>query len=173
MGVSKNKTPIVNFGSHLPILIKVMSITDGPVLEMGMGMNSSLFMHWMCATNKRELVSYENEPEYFEFARTFERDFHRVICLDDWGKAEIERSWDVAFLDHGPAERRVVDIKRLANLAKYLVIHDVEGRRNRDFHYDEIWPLFKWKYTYDYYLPKTAVVSNFVDLTDFTVNFHE
>ena len=173
MGANRFIPPEFAFGSHLPVLIKALSITDGPVLEMGMGMSSSITMHWMCATSKRQLVSYENDPEFFKFAGKYNCDFHQVICLDDWSKADIDRPWDVALIDHSPAERRIVDIKRLANLAKYLVIHDVEGRRNRDYHYDKIWPLFKWKYTYDNYLPKTAVLSNLVDLTDFRVNFHE
>ena len=135
MGSNRYLTPEFAYGSHLPILVKVLSLTDGPVLEMGMGMASSITMHWMCATRKRELVSYENNPEFFKFAKNYTSDFHKVICLDDWDKAEIERPWDVALIDHGPAERRWVDIKRLSNYAKYIVIHDADSNRNSYYHY--------------------------------------
>jgi len=134
---------------------------------MGMGYNSSLFLHWACATNKRPLVSYESNPEYFRFASEFQSDFHEVVCISNWAKADIEKPWDVAFVDHDPAWRRKEDIKRLANLAKYIVIHDSAGRRDRHYRYSEIFPLFRWQYNYDYYKPKTSVLSNLVDLADF------
>ena len=161
------RTPTVNFGSHLPILIKAISLTDGPVLEMGMGYNSSLFLHWACATKKRPLVSYEANPEFFRFAQDYRRDFHEVFCIDNWTKADIERPWDVALIDHEPAWRRKKDIARLAKYVKYLVVHDTEGRSNRRFGFREIFPLFEWQYNYDFYMPKASVLSNLVDLTDF------
>lgn len=165
----KYKPPEYTFGSHLPVLMRCILLTDGPVLEMGMGMASSITMHWMCADKRRELVSYENNPLYFRFAKKYERDsFHKVYCVTDWDAAEIERPWDVALIDHAPIERRIVDVRRLANFAKYIVIHDSEGR-NSFTHYQEIFPLFKWQYNYDDYFPKTSVLSNFVDLRDFRV----
>lgn len=157
------------FATHLPILIKALSLTTGPVLEMGMGYGSSITMHWMCATTKRPITSFENTPAYFDFAQHFANDFHKVVCLDDWDKADIDQPWDVALLDHGPAERRIVDIRRLSNLVKYLVIHDTNGRDENHFHYKEIWPLFKWRYVYTVYTPHATVVSNLVDLSDFNV----
>jgi|SRR3989338_1093108 len=166
------KTPIVKFGSHLPVLIKVMSITTGPALEMGMGFNSSLVMHWMCSVKKRLLVSYENDFDCFDWplrAGRFANEFHQVIYIEDWGKADIEKPWDVAFIDHVPALRRKEDVKRLAKHAKYIILHDTEGRLEKYHHYQEIYPLFKWKYDYQDYIPKTSVLSNFVDLTNFTV----
>lgn len=168
---------MVDFGSHLPVLTKVALMTTGPILEMGMGYNSSLFLHWICATRHRPIVSYENDYEWYKtFGRYFDSeyyktrwDFHKALFVDEWDKADIEKPWDLAFLDHRPAERRIVDIKRLANFAKFIIIHDAEGRRDSFFHYTQIYPLFKWKYFYHNYLPKTAVLSNFVDLTNFSV----
>lgn len=167
-----SSAPIVKFGSHLPVLIKTLSLSDGPVLELGMGMNSSLVMHWMCAAKKRMLVSYENDRDFFKWpleASRFEWELHRVISIDDWDKADIEKPWGLALIDHVPSERRRVDIERLAKYAKYIVVHDTEGRNNHVFHYDQIYPLFKWKYDYNDFMPKTSVLSNFVDLTNFTV----
>lgn len=166
--MATKKTPEYQFGSHLPVLIRCILLTDGPVLEMGMGMASSITTHWLCASTERELVSYENNPGFFRFAKEYERDrFHKIHCIKNWDEAQIERPWDVALIDHCPAERRIVDIKRLSNFAKFIVIHDTEGRRDIGYQYKTIWNLFKYQYNYELYLPKTTVVSNFVDLTDF------
>ncbi|MDO8487695.1 MAG: hypothetical protein Q7S31_00075 [bacterium] len=167
-----SSAPIFKFGSHLPVLIKALSLADGPALEMGMGMSSSIVMHWLCAAKKQLLVSYENDRDFFKWpleANRFDWELHKVIYIEDWDKADIEKPWGVAFIDHVPSARRKVDIKRLANYAQYIVIHDAEGRHNSVFHYEEVYPLFKWKYDYNDYFPKTSVLSNFVDLTNFTV----
>lgn len=164
---SMAKTPDYKFGSHLPVLIRAVSLTGGPVLEMGMGSNSSPVLHWLCATKKRRLVSYEANPEYFRWAEEFRCDFHEVECISNWAHADIEREWDVAFIDHYPAWRRKEDIRRLKDYVKYIVIHDSQGRSDREFGYSRIFPLFQWQYNYDFYLPKTSILSNLVDLSDF------
>lgn len=162
------RTPITRYGSHLPVLIRAVALTDGPILEMGMGYASSPFLHFACVTTKRPLVSYENDPEYFQFAKDFRAGFHEVHCISNWAKADIEKPWDVALIDHVPGWRRKTDVRRLAPFVKYLVIHDSAGRNDRKFQYKEVLPLFKWQYNYDDYgLPKTSVLSNFVDLSDF------
>jgi hypothetical protein len=160
-------TPDFKFGSHLPVLMKAVALTDGPVLEMGMGNCSTIFLHWACATKKRPLVSYENDPMRFRWAREFECDFHEVHCINDWTKVDINQPWDVVLIDHHPVRCRLGAIRTLANVAKYIVAHDTQGRSNRIFRYSEVFPLFKWQYNYDFYLPKTSVLSNLVDLTDF------
>ena len=57
MGGMKSLHP-VKFCSHLPLLMAVMARTDGPVLELGMGYGSSLFLHWACAACPREIVDF-------------------------------------------------------------------------------------------------------------------
>lgn len=156
----------INGGSHLPALIRAVALTDGPVLEMGMGYFSSPFLHWACATKKRPLVSYENNPKYFRFAAPFQSDWHEVVC-GDYAEADIERPWDVAFIDYAPPLHRKESVRRLAGFAKYIVVHDTEGRHDNRFRFSEIFPLFRWKYTYEYCTPKTSVLSNLIDLSGF------
>jgi hypothetical protein len=148
-------------------LIRAVSLTDGPVLEMGMGNASSIFLHWACAPTKRPLVSFESNPKFFGWATKFRTDFHEVVCISNWALADIEREWDVALVDYPPGWRRKEDIRRLANYVKYLVVHDTEGRNDHRFRYSEVFPLFKWQYNYDFCMPKASVLSNFVDLSDF------
>jgi len=75
----------------------------------------------------------------------------------------------VVLVDHSPSERRIVEIRKLANLAKYIVIHDSEPNKDREYHYSTIYPLFKYRYDFKDVIHNTVLLSNFVDLKGFTV----
>ena len=53
-----------DWSSHLPVLIKIMSITTGDVLEIGTGIYSTPFLHWACFGKKRNILSIENNDKY-------------------------------------------------------------------------------------------------------------
>ena len=150
----------------MPVLMNVLSITQGDVLELGMGLYSTPYLHWACF-GKRKLVSYDNDPKYISINKQFEDEFHEVHFVDDWDKAEIEKPWDVVLVDHAPAERRIVEIKRLANFAKYIVVHDTQKRNEFEYHYSKIYPLFKHHYKYRNVKPHTSILSNFIDVKNF------
>lgn len=154
----------LGLGSHLYALIRVIPITTGPVLEMGIGLNSTPYLHWSCY-EKRKLVSYESDPKYFRWFRQYETDWHEMHLVDDYAKADIEKSWDVAFIDHGPNERRKEDIRRLATFAKYIVVHDTAERYEPHYHYSEIYPLFKYRIKYPVSRMHVSILSNFVDVS--------
>jgi hypothetical protein len=154
----------LKWGSHLPALIKVMSITTGDVLEMGIGLYSTPFLHWACHSRLRHLVSYEGEKECYEMNKNYHGGFHEVYYVENWNDAKIEKNWDVVLIDHAPFWRRKTDIKRLAGYAKYIVIHD----SNR-YDFSSIWPLFKYRYDYKKTRPNTTVVSNFYDLSSLDI----
>jgi hypothetical protein len=154
-----------NWSSHLPVLIKVLNISEGPVLEMGMGLFSTPVLHWLCLDQKRTLVSYDNNTEYFNQNKAFETDLHQIIFIEDWDKANIENvHWGLVFIDHLPDERRKVDIKRIANNADYIVVHDSEEKNEYKYHFSEIYSLFKYRFDYRRQKPYTTVLSNFKDL---------
>jgi hypothetical protein len=155
---------VVRYGSHLPLLMYLVERTQGPIVELGMGMNSSLYLHWACALARRPLVSYEDNPHYRKWQGHFATDWHQVHLVENWDQPELERDWTIALVDHDPSERRITDIRRLAPYSQYLVIHDTEGRRKAFYHYEQIWPLFRWKLDLHDYRPKTSVVSNVHDL---------
>src|SRR3990172_1807611 len=97
----------VRYGSHLPLLMRVMEITTGPVLELGAGIFSTPVLHWLCTRDHRQLVSMDNDPRFFKWAGGFANQYHKLELVDDWDKADIERAWDVVLVDHSPSERRV------------------------------------------------------------------
>jgi hypothetical protein len=151
------------WGSHLPILIKLVNQTKGDILELGMGLYSTPFLHWACFPD-RTLVSYESDFDCWFKNVGYENKTHLVQLARNWDNIFIDRDWDIALVDHSPSQRRIVEIKRLANFAKYIVIHDTQ-RNSRFCDLNQIWPLFKYRYDYTKAVPHTTVVSNFVDLS--------
>ncbi len=152
------------FSTHLPVLIKVLEISEGPVLELGAGAFSTPILHWLCFENNRKLVTYENDPGFFRMNQSFLSDLHEVKLAEDWDKIPIETEhWGVAFVDHGPAERRRIEIERLSNIADYIVVHDTEPEFDAEYGFArEIFPKFKYCYNYEKTKPHTTVLSNFI-----------
>lgn len=161
----------------MPVLMAVMEKTQGDVLELGPGVFSTPYLHWMCQRQKRNLLTIENDEKWFNFCRQYYQKSrgtpyrHRFVFVKNWDEAEkeISKNWDVALIDHSPSERRVEEIKKLANLAKYVIIHDADARQERNFHYSTIYPLFRYRFDFTQVEPATTVLSNFIDLKDFKV----
>ncbi len=156
----------LRYATHIAALMKVLSKTDGDVLEMGMGVFSTPLLHHICTLSKRNLVSYDGDKSWVDWAKkyNYENDYHKIYYVEYWSESDIEKPWDVALIDHSPDYRRKIDIKRLANHAKYVVVHDANGRYDKIYHYYEVFPLFKYKKDWTKDSPHTSVLSNFVDL---------
>jgi hypothetical protein len=154
-----------NRGSHLPVLMKLFSLTSGPILELGSGMYSTPYLHWACFPTKRRLITYEDNPDWTEFVKQFETDFHSVNIVKNWNSVEFPES-SIAFVDHDPKNGRMRhdDVARLTH-CDYVVCHDAENSNDKKYGYSKIHGLFKyrWKYTAAG-LPYTAVFSNKYEL---------
>ncbi len=158
-----------NYGTHLPCLIKALSKTTGDILELGMGVFSTPYLHYQCMLSNRHLVSYENFKEWMQFFLDYgyPNENHEINFVDAYENAKIDREWDVALIDQTPDSSRIVEIRRLANLVKYIIIHDSSDKDEKIYHYSEIYPLFKYRTTWDKDKNHAEVLSNFVDLKDF------
>lgn len=174
----------LNWGSHLPILNKVMSLTKGPVLELGSGLYSTPLLYWLCNDQKRKFVSIESDFDWWKMVWNLKNvkqkegeitfpfgEYVEATYVSDWEKMYLgEGFWDVAFIDHSPSRRRIIDIQALAHRAKFVVVHDTQ--RNYKFcDYKQIWPLFKYRFDYkkdewNDKVPHTTVLSNYVDLQE-------
>lgn len=154
------------FCSYYAPLLKALQHTEGDVLELGAGIHSTQFLHWICLDMGRELWTFDNNPHYAEIAALCRSEWHRVVLVKDWDDADIERAWGVALVDHAPAERRKVEIARLADWATAIVYHDSQGRAEHHYSYQEILPLFKYRRGYGKALPQSTTVSNFMDVRE-------
>lgn len=158
------KPSLAVYGSHLPILVKILERTEGKVLDLGMGL-STVVMHMMAAQTKRPIVSYESERVWYNAHLAYKSDFHQLKFIKDWDKADIDiYHWDVVLIDHHPARRRVVEVKRLADKANYILLHDSD-LFNKYYTKSGIYSLFKYRYDYKKCYPNTVVLSNFVNLS--------
>lgn len=153
------------YSSHLPLLIRIVTHTTGDVLELGTGIFSTPVLHWLCFPDKRTLVSYESNQEYYEMIKQYSDDFHTIIKVDDFDEIDIERPWDVVFIDH-EEERRKIEAERVANYAKFVILHDSGWRDEKYYHYKEIYHLYKYIYQFNLVRPRTKVMSNFVDVKE-------
>ena len=154
-----------HFCSHLPVLYHALERTSGDVLELGTGLFSTPFLHYHCVPRGRTLISVDNNAKWLEISRSFEHPQHQLILTNDWHLPELERPFDVVFIDHAPPEQRKVDLLKYANLAKFIVIHDTNGRQDRHYHLREVWSQFRNVYHYGKFFPQTTIVSNFEKIT--------
>jgi len=154
---------IKKWSSHLPILINLINITNGPVLELGAGLYSTPFLHWAC--RDRYLESYENDKNYFNIINEFSDENHKIYFVENWDNIDIIKYWEIVFIDLSPATKRKDMAKKLAKLAKYIILHDTEKKHDNEYKYDEIYSLFKYRYDYTKTNPNTTVLSNYIDVS--------
>jgi len=138
--------------SHIPLLIKVMQKTSGPVLELGAGPGSTPLLYWMCFDQDREFTSYDSNKEYVDTLAKF-----GVKHVESFDEVEVKK-YDVVFIDSAPPERRHIDVERFQD-SNYIVIHDSQRHLDQYFHYKSIYHLFPYKYKYGKVKPHTTVLS--------------
>lgn len=147
--------------TYMGVLTKVLLMSEGDVLELGAGPTSTPLLHWICKDMNRMLISYENDPEVYNFARQYQSRLHRVRFVKDWDEIDTNIHRGLVFAGHGPAERRGLDAIRFKDSTDYIVIHNT----NNENYYADVWKHFKHIYTWKESLPWTSVVSNFKDLS--------
>lgn len=155
-------------GSHLPVLMKLFQMTSGPILELGCGVYSSIYLHWACYPTKRRLVTYEDNPKFYQFIKPFSRDYHEIHCIRSWDELNPNEPWGIAFVDHGQNKRRYIEISKLTH-SDYVVAHDAENSSNHVYQYTRIHPLFKYRFKYNKARPFTAIFSNKHNLSNIEI----
>lgn len=152
--------------SYLPMLMRCIEHTTGPILELGMGY-STMILHNYCKLSKRPIYSYENDPKWFVENTCYKSDYHHLFLVNNWEDIEIENKyWSVVLVDHRPAKRRRVEALRVAPYADYILLHDSEPEIRRFYGYARIVPKFRYHYTYTKTKPHTTVLSNFKDIRE-------
>jgi len=150
------------WATHLPILARIMLISTGPVIELGMGIHSTPLLHMFCKEQGRKLYSYEEDSVWYKAHWAWASEYHFIELVTDWDTVPIEREhWGVVLIDH-LGERRATDAIRVAQYADYVVLHDSNGRYEREYHYEKVYPFYKYRYIYDKTGNHTTVLSNFI-----------
>jgi hypothetical protein len=115
----------VKYQSHLPALLACIAVTDGPVLELGVGHFSTPHLHALCGAMGRELVSVEPDEKWrVEFANKYTGPNHTFTS--EWMHPHM-RDWSVAFIDHSPGgANRAAAFKALIEECEFVVVHDAQ-----------------------------------------------
>jgi hypothetical protein len=146
-------------GSHLPIVGKLLTHTNGPILEMGSGFFSTPILYWSAMAKGQPFRSYEGNKDWAELMGD------PVKYVADWKDANIkEFHWAVAFIDHGDAILRKDHAVALKDSADFIVLHDSEPKNDRHYKFSEIYNQFTYRFDFDAVMPYTTIVSNKINL---------
>lgn len=165
MDTSKRLTINTEFGwsTHMPVLIKLASITTGPIMEIGSGIYSTPLLHWWCTETNRRLVTYERDKDFIRFAKEFESEHHIVRLVSDFLTIPNTDHFSIIFIDHEGHSRGKTAV-HFKDSADYIVIHDSNVVRKNM--YQIAFPEFKYRKDYDRFIPWTTVLSNTKKLND-------
>jgi len=161
----KNANLSKNYTTHISTLVKVLQMSEGTVIECGGGIFSTPLLHWLCKAMDRNLITYEQDPTYYAFERTFQSRQHSIRFVENWDDIKIPEHCGMVFIDHHPSERRMIELERFKDIADYIVVHDTE-RESREYNREEVFAMFKYRYDWKKCKPWTSVVSNFHDLSN-------
>ncbi len=162
-----------NATNHRALLWKALKATTGDVVELGMGHGSTPYLHDYCLQSKRLLYSFDNDGEWMDKnitwmkrLPTYSDMFHRFInVFSNWDIAyETIANPDVILIDHAPGDRRHIDVKKYADSAKIIVIHDSEPAAT-GYMMDKIWGLFKYRKDFESPGAWATAVSNHIDVS--------
>lgn len=154
-------------GTHRPVLCEAILRTTGPILELGMGDNSTPPLHAVAETCGRRVCSYDHDATWAARYSELRSDNHQIEHVISWDDCPIEATrWAVALVDHSPNERRTVDIARLAAHAEVVVVHDTQ---DATFGYEPVFDTFKYRLDYREDAPWTTLLSNYVDVSRWSI----
>lgn len=151
------------WGTHLPVLIKVMQESAGPVLELGLGISSTPVLHAMCQDQNRYLISMDNDKQFIDLFKKYNAPLHSIVHVKDWDKVAFDDVYSVVLVDHKPEERRAIEASKLIE-SRFVILHDSEPENEHLYHYKDIYPLFKYRFDYNKANVYTTVLSNYHDL---------
>lgn len=153
-------------GSMIPILTKLMEHVNKPVLELGMGWNSTPLLHWLCKEKGLTLLSFETDKEWVKLFRDYQESGHEIVCVEDYDKWEFPSThFGLVLVDHRPARKRRSSAKYFADKADFVLLHDSELADNPAYKYSPIYDNFKYRYEYKGVgKPYTMILSNTIDI---------
>jgi len=166
--------PIHAYSSHQPVLIHMLNtITEGDVMEFGMGDHSTPIMHIICAMQDRNLLSIDTNKIWFRKFTRYIYGKHTAYYIPT--KVLLEEplecykgKYSIIFVDGAPAEIRQPFIEKVQNAADYIIVHDSEsvpGGWDDAYHYN--FSMFKHALHFHGGLaPGTSVLSNLDEIDE-------
>lgn len=117
--------------TYQPLLEAALSVTTGPVLELGVGDASTPWLHHRC--KDRILVSVESSAQgWHERFTCLASPMHRVEFMPYESvpmmrPGDDANPWSVVFIDHASVPWRLRDVAWFYQVADIVVVHDTEN----------------------------------------------
>lgn len=127
---------VTGWDNHRHVLWEALKQSKTKVIELGCGGGSTPFIKKYCDEKGIEFLSYESSKEW--------ADKYGAEHVTNWDDLKPVKC-DLLFIDHAPGERRKEDVKRWANHAKLIVMHDTEpdSAGTHGYRFYEVFPIFK------------------------------
>ncbi len=155
------------WGSWYPAVLAAIGATPGPVLEVGIGHLSTPSLHALLGAQRRELVSVEDNVEWYDkFALKYGSPLHKFILSDYLPILPdlIKHHWSVSFIDSSPGGKMRADIfSALIPVSDFVIVHDFHSENK-----EHIGPLIsnlRWHVT-ETYFPPTLIASEKLEIPD-------
>lgn len=147
---------MTTYSTHIPLLVRTLTQTRGPILEFGVGWYSTPIIHAFAAEG-RYARSLEDNPEWLaRFMHFNDGTNHDVRLTPEWDDRHLlDNRWSVALIDHRNS-RRLPDLLRIRHHANFILIHDTE---TQSYCLDEVLPTFPF-IGHTKLLPRTTIVSD-------------
>jgi hypothetical protein len=162
------------YASHAVPLTLMAFITDGDILELGMGKYSTVILNKIAKEQSRFLLSTESEFEWMQTFTSLNDTYNHLIVSSKSMCAKTidkEKFWGLVFVDHLNAGTRRLDIIHYANRSLVVICHDSEKRFDKRFYkLEKAYPFFKYHCKYSLFFKdgtykSTSLLSNYVDFS--------
>lgn len=158
--------------SHMALLAAAVTITTGPVLELGAGFGSTLMLHGLCGSmGKRQLTTLESDENWLKVFMNYGRSWHTIKYVPHFRELpEYKQEWGLAFVDHGNAGNLQMSLDRGPSVialqdTPIIVVHDT--CHPWLYGYEEALATFKYRWEWRVKndgTPLTTVVSKTVNV---------
>ena len=166
----------IPYGSHQPVLIHLLNtITEGNVMEFGMGIHSTSIMHTICAKQGRKLLSIDNDMKWFSQNEKYRTENHEMHFFNTNKLLNCEydffnMDFAIIFVDAAPASLRQFFIEKMKGHTDYMIVHDTEELSHPGIHngqnvYKYNFSSFKHVLHFYKIMPTTSIISD-LDIID-------
>lgn len=168
------------YGSNaIPLVISAL-MTQGDMLELGMGMFSTPILSKIAIEYKRKLISVDTEKNWVDkFIGYNSTELHKIYLMSDYRELSQygrNSSWGIVLVDHFYATARSLDVISFANNSQIVLAHDAEKMYDAMYRYDvnKVTSYFKYGCKFSLFREpsrklyiSTIILSNFIDLNSF------
>jgi len=158
-----------HYGSHTIVLLAVLYVTkSGPILELGMGSDSSPLLHRLAMDQKRLLISADSDVRWINYYsnytvnNTLHKLKHVAVSSEmgiEWATSGLadQQAWSVVFIDHRPGPRRLYELMLYADRSDIVILHDTE--KSLLYKYEKGLALYPYQYRFTKLKTYTDILS--------------